>query len=161
MIWSLYQDFATGLISCTDALVKKNKQKPMYEECSRQCESPTTTPPPHWFFKTLNQELKNLEPKLSETNDENIRRKLSANLYFTVAGGAIAYFILVMFYFIFVKIERNLRIISGDEIQSNTHTKCPECFEYVHIKSKKCKHCGSNVTPHPELVEKLPFKDYV
>jgi hypothetical protein len=150
MIWSLYQDFATGLTSCIDALVKKNKQKPMYSE-SVFTNINIQNNPPFWFFTRLNLELRNLEPKLSETNGENIRRKLSANLYFAVAGGAIAYFILVMFYFIFVKIERNLRIISGDEIHSNTHTKCPECFEYVHIKSKKCKHCGSNLTPYPEL----------
>jgi hypothetical protein len=68
--------------------------------------------PPKWFYKTVNSSLKELEPKLAEKNAENVSRKLKATLYFTVAGGAIGYFILVMFYFIFVKIERNLRIMS-------------------------------------------------
>jgi hypothetical protein len=54
-----------------------------------------------------------------------------------------------------------VRSIEGKEINSSTHVKCSDCLEYVLIKSKKCKHCGSNVTPYPELTEKLPFKDYV
>jgi hypothetical protein len=162
MIESLYQDFATGLILCTDALVKKNKQKPMYgESVFLNMSNSNINTPPIWFGKTLNLELKNLETELSEKNDENVRRKSSANLFFTIAGGAVVYFVLVMFYFIFVKIERNLRTISGEEVRPSTHVKCPECLEYILSKSKKCKHCGSNVTPYPELVEKLPFKDYV
>jgi hypothetical protein len=160
MIWSLYQDFATGLILCTDALVKKNKEKPMYgEQVFLNMSNNNINTPPLWFFKALNQELKNLEPQLSDINDENVRRKSSANLYFTIAGGAVVYFVLVMFYFIFVKIERNLRIISGEEVHPSTHVKCPECLEYILSKSKKCKHCGSNLTPYPELTEKLSFKD--
>lgn len=113
LVWSLYQDFSNGLISSVNALDSKYKKDPIYDDSEfNKMTSYEIGTPPKWFYKTVNASLKDLEPKLAEKNAENVARKLEATLYFTVAGGAIGYFILVMFYFIFVKIERNLRIMS-------------------------------------------------
>lgn len=43
--------------------------------------------------------------------------------------------------------QKKTNRILGAEPTSETHTKCTECCEPVLKNAKKCKHCGSVLTP--------------
>lgn len=113
LFWSLYNDFSVGMIECVNLLQKNYSNKnPVYDEVRFDRVLRDAGIPSVWIRKTTNSSFKDLEDRLSTTNANNVLRKAQSYIEFAVAGAALAYFILVMFYFIFVKIERNLRIIS-------------------------------------------------
>lgn len=35
----------------------------------------------------------------------------------------------------------------GDLPNPSTHVRCPDCREFVHRDARKCKHCGTALTP--------------
>jgi hypothetical protein len=113
LFWSLYDDFSLGMIVCSDLLQKKYGNKsPIYSEGLFNKVIDDYGMPSEWLRKTVNSSFKDLENRLSDKNTENVLRKVESYTEFVVSGVALGYFILVMFYFIFVKIERNLRGIS-------------------------------------------------
>jgi hypothetical protein len=112
MVYSLESEFYEGINNARVLLQDKYPDKrPIYnyEKFVYYYDDDDTKLPFGWFHKQLYKEMQNLKPKLEKLNEENALRKASFFIYLYVAGGALAYFFLVMFYFLFVKIERNLR----------------------------------------------------
>ena len=35
----------------------------------------------------------------------------------------------------------------GEQASNETHTRCPDCKEIVRKDARKCRHCGSTLTP--------------
>lgn len=53
--------------------------------------------------------------------------------------------------------KKPAEVIAGAETATNeTHTRCPDCRELVRLDARKCKHCGTPLTPaQPALAQSV------
>lgn len=57
-------------------------------------------------------------------------------------------FLTIPLHLIYTATKARRTAARGDEPSSDTHVRCPACRELVRMDASKCKHCGTELTPH-------------
>lgn len=118
LTWRTYGNFNKNLEQLTKLLVEKHSNKtPVFSDSKFDAVFATVGSPSRWFATEMRDTFSELSKKYSEEKSEYEIEKALLVPYLIASSVSFFYFLLVMFYVVFTKIERNLRVISENSIK--------------------------------------------